>query len=68
MEYDKRSPYLLRIYLDKISVQLGAARAEGIVSNMVVNHLLFAYDICVFGPNISSLQRLLKLCCALVCC
>ena len=31
--------------------------------NMFVNHLTFAYDICVFSPNISGLHRLLKICC-----
>jgi len=29
---------------------------------MVVNHLMFANDICVFRPSISGLQRLLNIC------
>jgi len=28
-----------------------------------VNQLMFAYDICVFVPSITGLQRLLNLCC-----
>ena len=32
------------------------------VGNMVVNHLLFADDMCVFSPSISGLQCLLDIC------
>jgi len=32
------------------------------VGNMVVNHLMFTDDICVFSPSISGLQCLLKIC------
>ena len=32
------------------------------MGNMVVNHLLFADDICVFSPSISGLQCLLNIC------
>ena len=32
------------------------------VGNMVVNHLIFADDICVFSPSISGLQCLLNIC------
>jgi len=32
------------------------------LGNMVVNHLMFADDICVFSSGISGLQRLLNVC------
>ena len=32
------------------------------MGNMVVNHLMFADDICVFSPSISGLQCLLNIC------
>ena len=44
------------------SIQLGSARVGCTVGNMVVNHLMFADDICVFSPSISGLQCLLDIC------
>ena len=46
------SPYLFAVYLDELSIQLGSARVRCTVGNMVVNHLKFADDICVFSPSI----------------
>jgi len=42
--------------------QLRVARAGCSVGNMVVIHLMFADDICVFSPSISGLQSLLNIC------
>ena len=56
------SPYLFAVYLDELSIQLGSARVGCAVGNMVVNHLMFADDICVFSPSISGLQCLLNIC------
>jgi len=33
------------------------------VGNMVMNHLLFADDICVFVPSIADVQHHLNTCC-----
>jgi len=41
------SPYLFPVYLDELSIQLGSARVGCTVENMVVNHLMFADDMCV---------------------
>ena len=41
------SPYLFAVYLDELSTQLGSARVGCTVGNMVVNHLMFADDMCV---------------------
>ena len=56
------TPYLFAVYLDKLSIQLGSARVGCTVGNMVVNHLKFADDICVFSLSISGLQCLLNIC------
>ena len=56
------SPYLFAVYLDELSIHLGSARVGCTVGNMVVNHLTFADDICVFSPSISGLQCLLNIC------
>jgi len=41
------SPYLFAVYLDELSIQVGSARVGCTVGNMVVNHLMFADDMCV---------------------
>jgi len=41
------SPYLFAVYLDNFSDQLGSARVGCTVGNVVVNHLIFADDMCV---------------------
>jgi len=56
------SPYLFAVYLDELSIQLGSAIVGCTVGNMVVNHLIFADDICVFSPRICGLQCLLNIC------
>jgi len=56
------SQYLFPFYLDEFSIQLGSARVGRTVGNMVVNHLMFADDICVFSPSINGLQCLLNIC------
>jgi len=50
-------------YLRELSIQQGTARAGCTVGNVVVNQLPFADDICVFGPSLNGLQRLLNICC-----
>jgi len=56
------SPYLFAVYLDELSVQLRSARLGCAVGNMVVNHLMFSDDICVFSFSVSGLQCLLNIC------
>ena len=56
------SPYLFAVYLHELSIQLSSARVGCIVGNMVVNHLMFGDEICVFSPSISGLQCLLNVC------
>jgi len=46
---------LFVVHLDELSDQLDSARVGCIVGNMVVNHLMFADDICVFSPSIGGL-------------
>jgi len=56
------SSYLFALYLDVLSIQLGPARVGYTGGNMVVDHLMFADDICVFSPSISGLQCLRNIC------
>jgi len=48
--------------MDELSDQLGSARVECTLGNVVVNHLIFAIDICVFSPSTCGLQCLLNIC------
>ena len=52
------SPYVFAVYLDELSMIQGGMHW----GNMVVNHLMFADDICVFSPSISGSQCLLNIC------
>jgi len=56
------SAYLYAVYFDELSEHLHSARVGCTVRNMVVNHVTFADDLCVFSPCISELQRLLNVC------
>jgi len=48
------SPYFFAVYQDELSIQLGSARVGCTVGNMIVNHLMFADDICVFSHSING--------------
>jgi len=56
------SSYVFALYLDVLSIQLGSARVGYTGGNMVVDHPMFAHDICVFSPSISGLQCLPNIC------
>jgi len=51
MQVGVLSPDLFAVHLDELSDQLGSVRVGCTVGNMVVNHLLFSDDICVFSPS-----------------
>jgi len=52
------SPNLFAVHLYDILDQLGSARVGCTMGNMVVNHLMFSDNTCVFSPRISGLQCL----------
>ena len=53
------SPYLLA--LDDLSNELNNIKA-GCYIGVLLNHLMFADDICVFCPSVRWLQRVLDVC------
>jgi len=55
------SPYLFDVYLDDLSNELNNINA-GCYIGEVLNHLMFADDICVFCPSVRWLQRILDGC------
>ena len=56
------SPYLFCIYVDKISKQLNSSKIGCKINDMLINHLFYADDLCLFSPSSKGLQVLLNIC------
>ena len=56
------SPYLFAVYLDDLSNELNNIKAGCYTGEVLLNHLMFADDICVFCPSVRWLQRILDVC------
>jgi len=56
------SPFLFAVYIDELSLCLHSANIGCRLSNMIINHLLFADDAVVFAPSVKGLQLLLDIC------
>jgi len=56
------SPYLFAIYLDDFSNELDNINAGCYIDEVLLNHLMFADDNCVFCPSVRWLQRILNVC------
>ena len=56
------SPFLFGIYIDELSSQLQSKHIGCRMSNIIVNHLLFADDAVIFAPSAKGLQQLLDIC------
>ena len=55
------SPYLFAVYLDDLSTELINIKA-GCIGKVLLNHLMFADNICVFCRNAQGLQSILDVC------
>jgi len=53
------SPYLFAVYLEDLSNELNNIEAGCYIGEVLLSHLIFADDICVFCP---SVQRILDMC------
>jgi len=56
------SPYLFAVYFDDLSNELTNIKAGYYIGEVLLNHLMFADDICVFCPSVRWLQRILDVC------
>ena len=56
------SPYLFCVYFDKISQQLNGVKIGCKLRNLLINHLFYADDLCIFSPSSRGLQKLLDIC------
>ena len=50
------------VYLDDLSNELNNIKAGCYIGEVLLNHLMFADDICVLCPSVRWLQRILDLC------
>ena len=53
------SPHLFNDYMDDLSVNLNKLNYAGII----MNHMMYADNLCVFSPSVSGLRKL-TVCCA----
>ena len=55
-------PYFFAVYLDDLSLELSSIKAGCYIGEILLNHLTFVDDICVFCPNVRGLQSILEVC------
>ena len=56
------SPYFFAVYVDDLLKELNILKVGCFVGKSLVNHLLFADDLCYFCPSIHGLQRIIDVC------
>ena len=49
------SPYLFSLYMDDLSRKLNSVQSGCFVGLSLLNHLMFADDLCVFSPSVKGL-------------
>ena len=54
--------YFFAVYIDDLSKELNKIKVECFVGKSLVNHLLFADDLCCFCPSIHSLPHIIDVC------
>jgi len=57
-------PYFFASYLDDLSLEPSNIKAGYYIGEILLNHLTFVDDICVFCPSVRGLQRILDVCSA----
>lgn len=56
------SPFLFAIYIDELSLSLQSVQVGCYLSQIIINHFLFADDAVIFAPSAKGLQQLLDVC------
>ena len=56
------SPLLFSVYIDHLSYSLNQIATGYCVGDNCLNHLIYADDICCFGPSIEGVQELFDIC------
>ena len=55
-------PYLFAVYLDDLSLEPSNIKAGYYIGEILLIHLTFVDDICVFCPSVRGLQSILDVC------
>ena len=56
------SPHLFKVYIDDLSVILNSLKIGCSVSDILINHLMYADDLVLICPSSAGLQKLLNVC------
>ena len=56
------SPLLCYVYINELSELLNKSGIGGYLGGTIINHMLYAHDICIFYLSSSGLQHLLNIC------
>lgn len=56
------SPCLFNVYLDTLSTLLNDSGIGGSIGGKMINHLIYADDICIISQSSAGLQQLLNIC------
>lgn len=56
------SPALFAVYVDTLSVELNKVHTGCYLNSELLNHIMYADDICLICPSISGLRDLIKIC------
>ena len=56
-------PQLSNVYIDDLSVNVDKLQIGCLYASNVINHLMYADDLCIFSPSVSGLRKLTD-CCA----
>ena len=57
------SPSLFAIYMDDLSSLLNTSRIGCHISDVCINHVFYADDLCLMAPCAIALQELINICC-----
>ena len=57
------SPHLFNVYMDNLSVNLNKLQIGCLYAGTIMNHMMYADDLCVFSPSVAGLRKLTD-CCA----
>jgi len=55
-------PYFFAVYLDDLSLEPSNIKAGYYIGEILLNHLAFVDNICVFCPSVRGLQSILDVC------
>ena len=63
LNYFKNKVFCVHFYdIDDLSKELNKMKVGCFVGKSLINHLLFADDLCCFFPSIHGLQRIIDVC------